>query len=255
MTKLRTYKKNTAAYNCYAQMHKNQTLQFANDKRQHYSKLIQPKMSIKQALAHMDDFIDPSDPDLDLPNSIHAYQTAERIRKKYPDNKELQIVGLIHDLGKVLFLYDEPSWAVVGDTYVLGCEFPTSIVYYDTLRESPEFNKYDKLGIYKPACGLDNLVLSYGHDEYLYQVLMGNKNHRLSKKNMDIIRYHSFYPWHTSGEYRHLMSEKDYDTLNHVLDFNEFDLYSKVDDTIITAETKLYYDNLLDEYFDGELSW
>ena len=81
MTKLRTYKKNTAAYNCYAQMHKNQTLQFANDKRRHYSKLIQPKMSIKQALAHMDDFIDPSDPDLDLPNSIHAYQTAERIRK------------------------------------------------------------------------------------------------------------------------------------------------------------------------------
>ena len=72
---------------------------------------------------------------------------------------------------------------------------------------------------------------------------------------MDIIRYHSFYPWHTSGEYRHLMTEKDYDTLSHVLDFNEFDLYSKVDDTIITAETKLYYDNLLDEYFDGELSW
>ena len=50
-----------------------------------------------------DNFIDPSDPDVDLPNSIHAYQTAERIRKKYPLDKQLQITGLIHDLGKVLF--------------------------------------------------------------------------------------------------------------------------------------------------------
>jgi inositol oxygenase len=54
----------------------------------------------------MDDFIDPSDPDLDVPNSIHAYQTAERIRKKHPEDKELQIAGLIHDLGKFYFLME-----------------------------------------------------------------------------------------------------------------------------------------------------
>ena len=66
-------------------------------------------MSIKKALEMMDDFIDPSDPDLDVANSIHAYQTAERIRKRYPEDKELQIAGLIHDLGKVLFSYGEPT--------------------------------------------------------------------------------------------------------------------------------------------------
>ena len=43
------------------------------------------KMSIKKALQMMDDFIDPSDPDLDVENSIHAYQTAERIKEKYPN--------------------------------------------------------------------------------------------------------------------------------------------------------------------------
>ena len=32
---------------------------------------------MNHALQMMDQFIDPSDPDLDEPNSFHAYQTAE----------------------------------------------------------------------------------------------------------------------------------------------------------------------------------
>ena len=70
-------------------------------------------------LKEMDNFVDPSDPDLDVPNSIHAYQTAERIRKKHPENYQLQITGLIHDCGKILFKYGEPSYAIVGDTYAV----------------------------------------------------------------------------------------------------------------------------------------
>ena len=38
-------------------------------------------MTIQKALSLLDDFIDPSDPDLDVENSIHAYQTAERFVK------------------------------------------------------------------------------------------------------------------------------------------------------------------------------
>ncbi|MDG1859952.1 MAG: inositol oxygenase family protein, partial [Emcibacteraceae bacterium] len=49
------------------------------------------------------------------------------ISKKYPEDKELQIAGLIHDLGKVLFSYGEPSYSVVGDTYVVGCKYPDTI--------------------------------------------------------------------------------------------------------------------------------
>ena len=111
-------------------------------------------MSIKKALSLLDNFIDPSDPDL-----VHAYMTAEKIRKKFPNNKELQIVGLIHDLGKVLFTFNEPSWAVVGDTYVLGTKFPNTIVFNNELIHSPDFNKYNELGIYKENCGIDNLIL------------------------------------------------------------------------------------------------
>ena len=252
---LRTYEKDTPQYHLYRDMHINQTYDFVKDMREKYGKCDKEKMTIHKALSLLDDFVDPSDPDLDVPNSIHAYQTAERIRKKYPDDKEFQIIGLIHDVGKVLFSFGEPSWAVVGDTYVLGCEFPKSIVYYDTLKESPEYGKYDMFGVYKPKCGLDNLMISYGHDEYLYNVLKKNKNHLLTDKYLDVIRYHSFYPWHTEGEYKHLTNRNDEDTLKKVLEFNNFDLYSKEDDVLIDIHVKSYYNDILNEYFFGELCW
>ena len=252
---LRTYEKDTPQYHLYRDMHIYQNYDFVKNMREIYGKCDKEKMTIHKALSLLDDFVDPSDPDLDVPNSIHAYQTAERIRKKYPDDKEFQIIGLIHDVGKVLFSFGEPSWAVVGDTYVLGCEFPKSIVYYDTLKESPEYGKYDKFGVYKPKCGLDNLMISYGHDEYLYNVLKKNKNHLLTDKYLDVIRYHSFYPWHTGGEYKHLTNRNDEDTLKKVLDFNNFDLYSKEDDILIDEHVKSYYKDILNEYFFGELCW
>jgi len=252
---LRIYEKDTPQYHLYREMHINQTLDFVKAKKEEYRKCEKKEMTMNKALSLLDDFIDPSDPDLDVPNSIHAYQTAERIRKKFPDDKNFQIIGLIHDIGKVLFSFGEPSWAVVGDTYVLGCEFPKSIVYYDTLKESKDFWKYDKVGIYEEGCGLDNLTLSYGHDEYLYGVLKKNKNHILGDKYLDVIRYHSFYPWHTEGEYQHFMNEKDKDILENVLVFNDFDLYSKGDVVGITDDVKIYYENLLNEYFVDKLAW
>ena len=257
--KLRQYEKNTPQYFLYKDMHKNQCYDYVKAKYFQYNKLDNSKMKMKDALEMMDEFIDPSDPDVDDKNSIHAYQTAERIRIKHPENKELQVVGLIHDLGKVLFKLGEPNWAVVGDTYVVGCEFPKTIVYYDTLKENPDFNNSDyntKSGIYKENCGLKNLLVTFGHDEYLYQVLKQNKNHKISNENMNTIRYHSFYPWHTGNSYRHLTTEEDEITLKNVLDFNQFDLYSKEEvNFVLTDEIKEYYDKLLKEYFPEELQW
>ena len=92
-------------------------------------------------MKRLNTFIDPSDPDLDEDNAIHAYQTAERIENK-SKNTELQIIGLIHDLGKIMFTFNEPCWSVVGDTYVLGCNSQKGIVYYETLQEN-EFGTYE----------------------------------------------------------------------------------------------------------------
>lgn len=85
-----------------------------------------------EAVFMLDALIDESDPDTDLPNSIHAFQTAERIRAIHPDKEWFHLVGLLHDLGKVLALWGEPQWAVVGDTFPLGCKFSSKIVFADT---------------------------------------------------------------------------------------------------------------------------
>ena len=155
----------------------------------------------------------------------------------------------------MLFSFGEPSWAVVGDTYVLGCKFPKNIVFNEALTNSPEYGKYDELGIYQVKCGIENLTLSYGHDEYLYTVLKNNKNHKISDKYLKIIRYHSFYPWHTYNEYKQFMVDSDYNILKNVKEFNQFDLYSKEDNTNISNDIKEYYDNLkiqLDDYITYE---
>ena len=253
---LRTYSVNSKQYDFYKRMYEHQDLDFVLKMKQKYSKLNNIKMTINKALSLMDSFIDPSDPDVDEPNSVHAYQTAERIRKKYPLDKEYQLIGLIHDLGKVLFTFKEPDYAVVGDTFVVGCRLPETLVCYESIKNHPDKDN-NILGIYELNCGLDNLHLSFGHDEYLYQVLKQNSDkHLISKRYWDVIRYHSFYPWHDKNSYNYLTNEIDKEKFRLVREFNNFDLYSKEDkDLIITPQIKKYYKDLLNEYFYEELNW
>lgn len=75
-----------------------------------------------------------------------------------------------------------------------------------------------KYGMYKPNCGLKNLIMSWGHDEYLYQVLKYNKS-TIPKEGLAMIRYHSFYPWHAGGDYMHFCTQEDINMLNWVLEF------------------------------------
>lgn len=43
------------------------------------------KMTVLEAVDMLDRLVDESDPDVDFPNSFHAFQTAEGIRKAHPD--------------------------------------------------------------------------------------------------------------------------------------------------------------------------
>ena len=159
-------------------------------------------------------------------------------------------------MGKVLFSYGEPNYSVVGDTYVVGCKFPDTIVYPETMENNPDYFKYHDKCIYEKNCGLENLVITFGHDEYLYGVLKHNKDlHKLTDRTMNMIRYHSLYPWHTGGSYDDFMSPCDEYILKDVLEFNSFDLYSKEDPIEITQSVKDYYEKLLDEYFFSEMEW
>lgn len=86
----------------------------------------------------------------------------------------------------------EPQWAVVGDTFPLGCAFAPSIVYRsDSFEENPDLknDKYNsECGIYEPNCGLDCVTMSWGHDEYLYRVLV-NHGATLPDEALYMIRY------------------------------------------------------------------
>ena len=253
---LRVYDIDTPQHRFYKEQHANQTYDYVVGKVREYSGF--EIMTMKKALAMMDNFIDPSDPDTSSENSVHAYQTAERARKEHPYDEDLQVAALIHDLGKVLFYFGEPSWAVVGDTYAVGCAFPESIVYYETMRENPDFEHpiySTKLGIYSSGCGIQNLTLSFGHDEYLYKVLQSNQC-GLSSKYQKIIRFHSFYPWHTGGDYGHFEDETDEQLKQDVIAFNKYDLYSKQDSNfVLTDDIRYYYDTLLDKFFPEPLHW
>ncbi|XP_034735728.1 inositol oxygenase isoform X2 [Etheostoma cragini] len=91
------------------------------------------------AIMSLDQLVDESDPDVDFPNSFHAFQTAEGIRQAHPDKDWFQLVGLIHDVGKTMAFWDEPQWAVVGDTFPVGCKFQNSIVFRDnTFMDNPD---------------------------------------------------------------------------------------------------------------------
>lgn len=57
--------------------------------------------TIMDALETLNSLVDESDPDVNIPNIVHAFQTAERIREVHPDEDWFHLVGLIHDLGKV----------------------------------------------------------------------------------------------------------------------------------------------------------
>ncbi|KAK7447433.1 hypothetical protein VKT23_014142 [Stygiomarasmius scandens] len=213
-------------------------------------------MGVWQAMEMLNTLVDESDPDTELSQIEHLLQTAEAIRR---DGKPewMQVTGLVHDLGKLLFLFgSQGQWDVVGDTFVVGCKFSDKIIYPGTFEGNPDF--YDAVystenGIYQPGCGLDNVMLSWGHDEYLYHVLKDQSS--LPAEGLAMIRYHSFYPWHREGAYRHLMNEHDEQILNAVQAFNPYDLYSKSDGLCDVEKLKPYYQGLIKKFFPDELDW
>lgn len=228
----------------YAEQHAKQTVAYnlAARERFYSSSRTRPEMGIWEAIEKLNSLIDDSDPDTELSQIQHLLQSAEAIRR---DGKPrwMQLTGLIHDLGKLMLFFDDCSgsqWDVVGDTFPVGCRFDDRCIYPEAFAANPD-SKDDvystKYGIYAPGCGMDKLLMSWGHDEYLYLVLKDQST--LPREALAMIRYHSFYPWHKEGAYREFMAEGDEDLLKAVQAFNPYDLYSKSDDVPNVDELKV----------------
>jgi len=218
---------------------------------------------------------DASDPDLNLPNKLHLLQTAEGIRRAgHPD--WMVLTGLLHDMGKIMFLWgtkedgqegtaNGKQWSLGGDTWVLGCPVPDEAVILPRFnrlcpdRLNPKYNA-SKYGMYEPHCGLDQLLFAWGHDEYMYRMLVANSDTcTLPLEALDMIRYHSAYPLHDKGAYKYLLKREDEERLEWVRLFNQYDLYTKDGENDVRVNVDQlwpFYHGLLVKYgLGGKLKW
>lgn len=251
----------------YRLHHRHQSVDFVRRKRDEYlsglpscrpngstnAKSPRREMGIWEALEFLNTLVDDSDPDTSLAQIEHCLQTAEAIRQ---DGRPRWFIltGLIHDLGKILCLFGEPQWAVVGDTFPVGCAWSGAIVFPEFLEENPDRQVADYQtpdGMYRKGCGLDNVLMTWGHDEYLYHVVRGY----LPLEALYMIRYHSFYPGHRDGAYAHLMNDQDRQYFRWVKAFNPYDLYTKSDQRPDVQTLRPYYEELVGEFFPPKLAW
>ena len=230
----------------YRLNHTYQTYDFVKQKQSDFLKFDKREMNVWKAFDFLNELVDDSDPDTDLDQFQHLLQTSEAIRADgHPD--WMVLTGLMHDMGKVLCLFGEPQWAVVGDTFPVGCAYSDKIVYPEFFKNNPdytnpEFNTAN--GVYKEGCGLRNVDMSWGHDEYVYQMM---KNY-LPEEGLYMLRYHSFYAWHREAEYGNLLDDHDKEMLKWVKLFNPYDLYSKNPTPPVWKELKPYYEDLVKKY-------
>jgi len=237
----------------YRLNHTHQTMEFVLAKKKEYLSNRTRMMSVWEAMEFLNTLVDDSDPDTDLTQIQHLLQTAEAIRRDgHP--RWFILAGLIHDVGKVLCLHGEPQWAVVGDTFPVGCAYSDKIVFHEFFESNPDRKNAQYQtpnGVYSESCGLEQVQLSWGHDEYLYHVV---KDY-LPEEALYMIRYHSCYSIHREGAYQHLMNDHDREMFRWVRAFNPYDLYSKSHEPPNVKALKPYYDDLIVEYFPKQIAW
>ncbi|MDC3962603.1 inositol oxygenase [Polyangium jinanense] len=237
----------------YRLNHEHQTLSFVEDKKRQYLSLDRRRAGMWEVLELLDRLVDDSDPDTEQSQIAHALQSAEAARR---DDQPpwFVLTALIHDAGKMLCLSGEPQWAVVGDTFPVGCAFSDRIVFPELFANNPDRQnpRYQTpCGVYEEGCGLSKVHMSWGHDEYLYHVV----KEYLPLEAQYMIRYHSFYAAHREGAYGHLMNEQDRQMMEWVRRFNPYDLYSKADAPPDVAKLRPYYQDLIAKYLPAELRW
>jgi len=237
----------------YRLNHTYQTYDFVQQKRTEFLQFNKKEMTVWEAFDFLNQLVDDSDPDTDLDQLQHLLQTSEAIRTDgHPD--WMVLTGLMHDMGKVLCLFGEPQWAVVGDTFPVGCSYSDKIVYPEFFASNPDYNNrvyQSQYGVYEPGCGLRSVLMSWGHDEYVYQML---KNY-LPDQGLYMLRYHSFYAWHREGAYEYLMDDHDREMLRWVKLFNPYDLYSKSPEPPDWKKLRPYYEDLAAKYLPATLKF
>ena len=260
----------------YRLMRTHQTVEYVHRMHAKYGSLSHGVMTMRDALCRLREYVDASDPDISLPNLAHAYQTARAMREA-GEPEWMQVTGLVHDVGKIMFLWGDatdgqaggaqaPQWGLSGDTFAVGCALPPQLVFPELNDLSPDMGdpRYaTERGMYVAGCGIQSLLFAWGHDEYLYQVLERHRaelrarghRHLLPDEALAMVRLHSAYAWHEGGAYGWAEQPRDRATKLAVRRFNKYDLYTKRDEPWDENVLWREFGPLLDRYFPQPLRW
>ena len=172
----------------------NQTEEQVNALKRKYEDTTFGKFYVWDLVNSLSKCIDPLDERLGVGSQeVHALQVVEAMEKDGITDPDILVLGIIHDLAKVLLLPHEP---------------PENVCYNTSI-----------LGNYHPGVGLDNCTLTWCQDEFLYSRLKDHVPHHVAW----VIRYHGLdiqkaekYMNELDKEYteKYLRSFKDYDGLS-----------------------------------------
>ena len=246
------YEPSDSVRELYRLNHTYQTYDFVRGKEDNRLSSPRRQLSLWEAFSLLDQLTDAADPEV-ASQQQHLFQTAEAIRADgHPD--WLVLTGLIHDLGKLLCLFGEPQWAVVGNTFPVGCRFADEVVYPEFFRFNPDYQNttyQTPLGIYRAGQGLRHVHLSWGHGEYLYRVV----EDYLPDPALYIIRYHSFFAAHRDGAYGYLLDDYDREMFQWIRLFHPYDDGAKDIVPVDIESVRPYYERLVARYLPEKLAF
>jgi inositol oxygenase len=236
----------------YRVHNREQTFERASALRARYAERVLGRATVLERFDALANVYDESDGDLVGMSQLgHALQTANAMRRD-GRSEEWLVLGLVHDLGKILAQHGLAQEFVVGDIWPLGCAFSPRIRFAEHLDANPDARdpRYaSRLGIYDEGCGLDRVTFVYGHDEYLADVLRDD----VPDEVRWAIRHHSFQS--VAGDYLHLFDARDLRLREEWMKpFAGYDLYSKDPETA-SAEHLPEYRELLARWFPRPLEW
>jgi inositol oxygenase len=236
----------------YLRHNRDQSLERSRELRSRYAARVLGRATVRERFSSLADIRDESDSDLEGMSQLgHALQTANAMQVDGLGEDWL-VLGLIHDVGKILLQYGELPEFVVGDTFPVGCAYSPRIQHADYLALNPDAQNAElqtPCGIYEAGCGLEQVEFAYGHDEYLYTILKDNLPHEIAWT----IRHHSFQS--VADDYTHLFDERDRALReSHLRVFARYDLYTK-DPDAARADRLDEFLELLDRWFPEPIEW
>lgn len=190
--------------------HEAQTKEDVEALKQKYETTSFGEFYVWDIIASLARCFDPTDVRLGVGSQeVHVLQMLEGMERDGITDPDMLLAAIIHDMGKPLLIPHEPPEYIGFNNHIIG-EYPDGI-------------------------GLDNIVLTYSQDEYLYTRLKDHLPDHLAW----LVRYHGI----NIPKCSRLMDKRDREyTERYLIDFAKYDMGTKSMYHIPTRKIEEYKD-------------